>query len=98
MQVSETGIFFLAAYYNMSIFSIKRPATRVRRKYLLEISPYATDREQADHLRPADARWIDTETGLSIDVYAVRYNLKHKTKGMLGCKDGSEVMVWWSPR
>jgi hypothetical protein len=94
MQVSETGIFFLAAYYNMSIFSLRSPATRMRQKYLLEISPYAMDREQADHSRPADARWVDTETGLSIDVYAVRYRTTQSgAKGMLSCKDGSELMV-----
>ncbi|KAK4034150.1 LicD family-domain-containing protein, partial [Parachaetomium inaequale] len=94
-QVSEPDIFFLAAYHNMSTFSFKSPdrPKSNRRRYLLELSPYAKDREQADPLHPADARWIDTETGLSIDVYAVRYNLTHPGgEGMLSCKDGSEIM------
>jgi hypothetical protein len=95
-HVSEPDIFYLAAYYNMSTFSFKSPdrPKSNRRRYLLELSPYAKDREQADPLHPADARWIDTETGLSIDVYAVRYNLTHPGgEGMLSCKDGSEIMV-----
>ena len=95
MQVSETGIFFLAAYYNMSTFSIRAPGSRRRRSYTFEFSPYAKDREQADARHPADARWVDTETGLSVDVYAVRYNLTHPGgQGMLSSKDGSELMVW----
>ncbi len=94
MQVSETGIFFLSAYYNMSTFSIRSPEARRRRTYMLEFSPYARDREQGDGRHPADARWVDTEMGLSVDVYAVRYNLTHPGgKGMLSCKDGSELMV-----
>ena len=95
MQVSETGIFFLAAYYNMSTFSLRTPESRRRRSYTFEFSPYAKDREQADARHPADARWVDTETGLSVDVYAVRYNLTHPGgQGMLSSKDGSELMVW----
>ncbi|KAK4151680.1 LicD family-domain-containing protein [Chaetomidium leptoderma] len=92
VQVSEPAIFFLAAYYNMSTFSSKSADTSHRRRYLLELSPYAKDREHRDWSNAADARWIDTESGLSIDVYAVRYNLTHPGgEGMLSCKDGSEI-------
>lgn len=94
MRVAEPSIFFLAASYNMSTFSVKNRETRKRRSYLLELSPHAKDPEHAKHLHVADARWIDTETGLSIDVYAVRYALGHpKGEGMLSCNDGSELMV-----
>lgn len=95
MQVPESEIFFLAAYYNMSTFRFKGPDMPKRRKYMLQLSPYSKDRVQADPRHPADARWIDTESGLSLEVYAVRYNLSHPGgEGMLSCKDGSDIMVW----
>ena len=95
MQIAEPSIFFLAAYYNMTTFAVKRPGVRGRRSYLLELSPHALDRERrGESPATADARWIDTETGLALDVYAVRYNLTHPGgEGMLSCKDGSEIMV-----
>ncbi|KAL2141471.1 hypothetical protein VTI28DRAFT_2345 [Corynascus sepedonium] len=93
MQVPESEIFFLAAYYNMSTFRFKGPDMPKRRKYMLQLSPYSKDRVQADPRHPADARWIDTESGLSLEVYAVRYNLSHPGgEGMLSCKDGSDIM------
>lgn len=93
MRVSEPSIFFLAAYYNMSTFSVKNRDTRKRRGFLLELSPYARD-GQPNQEHGADARWIDTETGLSINVYAVRYKVNHpKGEGMLGCNDGSEPIM-----
>lgn len=94
MRVSEPSLFFLAAYYNMSSFSVKNRDTWKRRSFLLELSPHAKDTEQTKQLRAPDARWIDTVTGLSIDVYAVRYALNHpEGEGMLSCNDGSELMV-----
>ncbi|KAK4141560.1 uncharacterized protein C8A04DRAFT_38957 [Dichotomopilus funicola] len=93
MQVSEPGIFDLAAYYNMTTFSIRVPGQpkSVRRKYQLELSRFAKAREQSDPAGSADGRWIDTDTGLYIDMYAVRYNLTHPGgRGMMSCKDGGE--------
>ncbi|KAK3309980.1 LicD family-domain-containing protein [Chaetomium strumarium] len=91
-QVSEPGIFFLAAYYNMSTFHFKGADIPRERRYLLELSPHARDREQSGGSSAADARWIDTSSGLFMNVYAVRYNLAHPGgEGMLSCKDGSEI-------
>ncbi len=95
MQIAEPSIFYLAAYYNTTTFAVKQPRVRGRRRYLLQLSPHALDREQrGESPETADAMWIDTETGLALDVYAVRYNLTHPGgEGMLSCKDGSDIMV-----
>ncbi|KAK4240978.1 LicD family-domain-containing protein [Achaetomium macrosporum] len=91
-QLSEPGVFFLAAYYNMSTFHFRGPGIPRERRYLLELSPHARDREQTDGSSAVDARWIDTSSGLFMDVYAVRYNLTHPGgEGMLSCKDGSKI-------
>lgn len=93
-QVSEAGIHYLAAYYNMSTFFYKTPRTPEGRYYLLEVNPNYVKREQTDKLNVIDARWIDMESGMFIDITTVRYNLTHPAgEGVLSCKDGHEFRV-----
>lgn len=41
------------------------------KKYLLEVNPHFVDESTSDKLNKIDARWIDTSTGLFIDVTTV---------------------------
>lgn len=85
---------FLASYYNMSTFYYRTPRAPEGRDYLLEVNPHYINREQTDFLNKIDARWIDMESGMFIDITTVRYNLTHPAgKGMLSCKDGHEFRV-----
>lgn len=94
VQVSEPSMYYLAAYYNMSVFHYKTPRLPNGRDYLLEVNPHYVEREPTDPLNVIDARWIDTETGLFIDITTARYNLTHPAgEGMLVCKDGHEYRV-----
>jgi len=90
-------MYYLAAYYNMSVFHFKYPRTLKvprGRSFQLEVNPNYVFREQSDTLNTIDARWIDMETGLFIDLTAARYNLTHPHgKGILSCKDGHEYRV-----
>ena len=96
VQVSETSMHFLASYYNMSVFHYKTPRIPEGRDYMLEINPHYTNREQTDKFNVIDARWVDTTTGLFIDITTVRYNYTHPAgEGMLSCKDGHEFRVRW---
>ncbi|CAL3972276.1 unnamed protein product [Diplocarpon coronariae] len=91
MQVSEASMHYLASYYNMSVFHYRTPRIPKGRDYLLEINPHYVDREQTDRLNVIDARWIDTDSGLFIDITTARYNTTHPAgPGMLSCKDGHE--------
>ncbi|PBP18804.1 hypothetical protein BUE80_DR010465 [Diplocarpon rosae] len=91
MQVSEASMHYLASYYNMSVFHYKTPRIPEGRDYLLEINPHYVNREQTDTLNVIDARWVDTESGLFIDITTARYNTTHPAgEGMLSCKDGHE--------
>ncbi|KAM7224448.1 LicD family domain containing protein [Rhypophila decipiens] len=91
VQVTEPGITFLATYYNMSVFRYKTPRIPEGRDYMLEVNPHYSNREQTDGLNKIDARWIDTTSGLFIDITAARYNLTHPAGGgMMSCKDGHE--------
>ena len=94
VQVSEGGIFYLAAYYNMTTWYFKYSKIPEGRTFLLEVNPNYEYREESDTLNTIDARWIDTETGLFIDITTARYNLTHPAgPGMLSCKDGHEYRV-----
>jgi hypothetical protein len=91
VQVSESSLHFMASYYNMSIFHYRTPRIPEGRDYMLEINPYYVNREQTDRLNVIDARWVDTTSGLFIDITTARYNYTHPAgEGMLSCKDGHE--------
>lgn len=94
VQVSEADMFYLAEYYNMTTFYYKYEGVPKGRFYLLEVNPYFKHRAQDDKLNVIDARWIDTTTGLFIDVTAARYNLNHpQGQGVLYDKNGHEYRV-----
>lgn len=88
-------MYYLAAYHNMSTFHYKTPGEKGGREYLLEVNPNYVNREQTDSLNKIDARWIDMNSGMFIDITTVRYNLTHpEGEGILSCKDGHEFRVW----
>lgn len=91
VQVTEADMYFLAAYHNMTIYYYKYGDMTKGRFFQLEINPYFKYRGQDDVLNVIDARWIDLETGLFIDITAARYNLNHEEgEGMLYDKHGHE--------
>ena len=94
VQVSESSIHYLASYYNMTVFHYKTPRIPEGRDYMMEINPHYSNREQTDKLNVIDARWVDTTSGLFIDITTARYNSTHPSgEGMLSCKDGHEYRV-----
>ena len=99
VQVSETSMHYLAAYHNMSVFHYKTPRITDGRDYMLEINPHYNNRDKQDTMNHIDARWIDTESGLFIDITAVRYDVDHpRGPNMLVCKDGHEYKVGFISR
>ncbi|UJO16088.1 uncharacterized protein CLAFUR5_04178 [Fulvia fulva] len=71
VMVSESSLHFLAAYHNMTMHTFKLPRYKTRRSYMLEINPRCSERA-LDKENRIDARWIDTETGLFIDITTLR--------------------------
>ena len=77
---------FLASYYNMTVHHYSTPQMPLgRRNYLLEINPGYVNGSTADYLNVIDARWIDTETGVFIDITSVRP--KEDEAGTMQVKD-----------
>jgi hypothetical protein len=96
VQVSIETLSFLASYYNMSIFHYHLPHIPEGRDYLFEINPGFATEGPFDDLNRIDARWIDMETGLFIDVTTVHPNETARALGVEGalkCKDGHSYLV-----
>ena len=85
VQVSASTIQFLANFYNMTVHSFHA------RDFMLEINPQYVDGSVEDDLNTIDGRYIDTETGLFIDITTVRP--KENAPGILTCKDTNEYNV-----
>ncbi|KAH7313662.1 LicD family-domain-containing protein [Stachybotrys elegans] len=91
VAVSEADIYFMAAYYNMTVYYYQYEGMPEGRNYLLEVNPHHTHRESDDGLNSVDARWIDMESGLYIDISAVRYAINHREgEGILYDKSGHQ--------
>ena len=87
---------FLASYYNMSVHHHHLPHIPQGRDYLFEINPGFASEGPFDKLNMIDARWIDTETGLFIDITTVRPNNTARNLGIEGslmCKDKHHYLV-----
>jgi hypothetical protein len=96
VQISEPSIHFLAEYYNMTEHHFDIPDVEGGRTYQLEINPNYVIRSTADKLNVIDARWIDTSSGLFIDITAVRKDDHRREMGDTGalmCKDGHRFDV-----
>ena len=90
VQMAESSIHYLADYYNMTVHHFKLPGTPEGRDYMLEVNPNYRNGSVTDFLNVIDARWIDTETGLFIDITTLRRNhtaAKLGLPGVMMCKD-----------
>jgi len=97
LQVSESSIRYLADFYNMTVHNYKFSGIGMEggRNYMLEINPNYINGTVDDKYNMIDARWIDTETGLFIDITALRRNMTAEAEGNTGhmmCKDKHHYM------
>lgn len=84
VQMGEHAMHHLAAYYNMTIHHYRLPGIAKGRDYMLEVNPHYVNGSTTDKLNVIDARWIDTETGLFIDITTLRRNETAEALGVEG--------------
>lgn len=80
----------------MTEYHFSFPGRSSQRDYLLEINSHYTIRGIEDKMNVIDARWIDTETGLFIDISTIRKNytaIEEGIEGALMCKDKHTYLV-----
>ncbi|MCJ1304277.1 hypothetical protein MMC08_007089 [Hypocenomyce scalaris] len=90
VQVTLDTMHFLATYYNLTMHHYHLPHIHEGRDYMLEVNPSYVNGDPKDKLNMIDARWIDTETGLFIDITTIRVNETARAQGVEGalmCKD-----------
>lgn len=96
VQVTEDTMRFIATYYNMTVHHYHLPDIPEGRDYMLEVNPAYVNGDPKDWLNMIDARWIDTETGLFIDITTIRVNETARALGIEGalmCKDKHHYLV-----
>lgn len=83
VMMSEGSMHYLASYYNMTVHHFKLPGTDYGREYLLEVNPHYINSSVTDTLNVIDARWIDTDSGLFIDITTVHVDSERMVEGDL---------------
>ncbi|KAF1351302.1 LicD family-domain-containing protein [Delphinella strobiligena] len=84
VMVTEQSMAHLAGYYNMTVHHFNLPLVEHGRDYLLEINPHWTNGSTTDSLNVIDARWVDMDTGLFIDITTLRPNRTAQAQGHEG--------------
>lgn len=90
VQISEKSMNHLADYYNMTVHHFKLPGVEGGRDFLLEINPRWEIGDTSDKTNRIDGRWIDTTSGLYVDMTTLRNNETAQAEGKEGammCKD-----------
>ncbi|KAJ5682313.1 hypothetical protein N7462_005478 [Penicillium macrosclerotiorum] len=67
-QVPDSTLAYLGDHFNQTIVEYMSPDSKVKREYLLDINPWSRQRERGQGHNIIDARFIDTTTGLYIDI------------------------------
>ncbi|OAA47114.1 mannosylphosphate transferase [Metarhizium rileyi] len=87
VQLSYETLDYLASELNFTEFRYNithENGNVVSRSYLLDINPYYNETGVGDGNNIIDARWIDTDSGMFVDITALR---KRDDSGKLSCKN-----------
>ncbi|KAL4780846.1 LicD family-domain-containing protein [Aspergillus varians] len=91
-QVSEATLFRLADNFNGTEVHYNTTDPDVQHSYLLDINPWARQRDRGMGLNIIDARWIDMKTGLYIDITGLSRLNKAKPNEW-GCKNNHNYLI-----
>ncbi|QPC63392.1 hypothetical protein HYE67_005623 [Fusarium culmorum] len=78
VSVTEADMYLLSTYYNMTIYYYQYDGCPGGCFFQLEINPAFKHRGRDDWMNVIDARWVDMQTGLFIDITAARYDPGHQ--------------------
>ncbi|KAL4873728.1 hypothetical protein BDV12DRAFT_159494 [Aspergillus spectabilis] len=91
-QVSEATLFRLANEFNGTVAKYNTTDTHDQRSYLLDVNIWARQRDRGKGLNIIDARWIDMQTGLYIDITGLSRLNKEKPNEW-GCKNNHNYLI-----
>lgn len=87
MQVLDTTLARMGNDFNHTISTYVSADEKFRRKYLLDVNPWAYFRDQGPGDNIIDARWIDMTNGLYIDITALSLLHPKELPDTLECKN-----------
>ena len=65
----------------------------IKTTYLLDVNPHCTERENGDGMNIIDARWINMDNGLYIDITGLSELHPEKHPGIVSCKNWHDYNV-----
>ena len=71
-QISNSTLMLLADHFNQTSFRYRSSHRSAKRQYLLDVNPWCRESDHGGGLNVIDARWIDTQNGLYIDITGLR--------------------------
>ncbi|KAF2397145.1 hypothetical protein EJ06DRAFT_162688 [Trichodelitschia bisporula] len=86
-QVSGETLQYMAKNLNRTVHRYVSEDKEVEREYLLDVNPFAWERERGDGMNIIDARWIDTRNGLYIDITGLSETKPDEQPGIWSCKN-----------
>jgi hypothetical protein len=86
-QVSDLTLAYLARHFNQTRHFYATEDRAFRRLYLLDVNAMSWERERGDGMNIIDARWIDTENGLFIDITGLSETRPDTEPGVWSCKN-----------
>ncbi|KAF2755515.1 hypothetical protein EJ05DRAFT_104564 [Pseudovirgaria hyperparasitica] len=86
-QVPDQTLYYLGENYNQTTYQYRAAGEAKIRNYLIDVNPHFREREHGDGANFIDARWIDMDNGLYIDITGLS-ELDPATKpGVWSCKN-----------
>jgi hypothetical protein len=95
--MSEAVLFRMADQFNYTFHKYTTTVGGDRQSittiYLLDINPHFTERENGDGMNIIDARWINMENGLYIDITGLSELDPEEHPGVVSCKNFHDYKV-----
>jgi len=90
VQVSGSTLEWLGQNLNMTTHNytfLDDQGKEEQRQYLLDINPHSVERVRGDGMNVIDARWIDMQSGLFIDITGLSETMPEIKPGVWMCKN-----------
>lgn len=91
VQVSNATLAYLADNHNRTMHTYfyvnATTGAEANKTYLLDINPHYSDRTRSDGKNIIDARWIDTDNGMFIDITGLAERDPDRSPGLWSCKN-----------
>jgi hypothetical protein len=86
-QVLDTTLARMAVDFNRTVVNYATDDDKIKREYLLDVNPWSFWRDQGPGHNIIDARWIDVQNGLYIDITALSQLNQEEEPEIWQCKN-----------